>query len=206
MSPTTLTAKKASVTPRPLHKIRIIGGRSCLDFVNTVHDRFDPVREDYIASVSRYFSWSRRVGLLSRTEYAKLASLQLEEGFMSEIRKFREQLYAFLLDWIGGQAPIAPATLAFWLKRAWAGLRLDARSPNCLAWSKSAIDVHLPLKRIALDVLDMLQHGQRSRLRRCAARDRCGWVFYDKSKSGARRWCSMQTCGAVAKMRRYRDR
>jgi predicted RNA-binding Zn ribbon-like protein len=128
----------------------------------------------------------------------------LDEGFMRDVRKFREQLYAFLLKYMGGQAPTAPATLVFWMKRAWAGLRFDAGSPNCLAWSKSAVDAHLPLKRIALDVLDMLQHGQRSRLRRCATLNECGWVFYDKSKSGARRWCSMETCGAVAKMRRYR--
>jgi predicted RNA-binding Zn ribbon-like protein len=31
----------------------------------------------------------------------------------------------------------------------------------------------------------------------------CGWLFLDVSKNRSRRWCSMDTCGAVAKARRY---
>jgi predicted RNA-binding Zn ribbon-like protein len=31
----------------------------------------------------------------------------------------------------------------------------------------------------------------------------CGWFFLDLSKNQSRRWCSMDTCGAVAKSRRY---
>jgi predicted RNA-binding Zn ribbon-like protein len=31
----------------------------------------------------------------------------------------------------------------------------------------------------------------------------CGWFFLDLSKNRSRRWCSMDTCGAVAKSRRY---
>jgi predicted RNA-binding Zn ribbon-like protein len=31
----------------------------------------------------------------------------------------------------------------------------------------------------------------------------CGWFFLDVSKNQSRRWCSMDTCGAVAKARRY---
>jgi predicted RNA-binding Zn ribbon-like protein len=31
----------------------------------------------------------------------------------------------------------------------------------------------------------------------------CGWLFLDVSKNRSRRWCSMDTCGSVAKARRY---
>jgi predicted RNA-binding Zn ribbon-like protein len=31
----------------------------------------------------------------------------------------------------------------------------------------------------------------------------CGWFFLDVSKNRSRRWCSMDTCGSVAKARRY---
>jgi len=27
----------------------------------------------------------------------------------------------------------------------------------------------------------------------------CGWLFFDKSKNGRRKWCSMQTCGSNVK-------
>jgi predicted RNA-binding Zn ribbon-like protein len=34
----------------------------------------------------------------------------------------------------------------------------------------------------------------------------CGWLFLDTSKNQSRRWCSMDTCGARDKMRRYHKR
>jgi predicted RNA-binding Zn ribbon-like protein len=34
----------------------------------------------------------------------------------------------------------------------------------------------------------------------------CGWLFLDMSKNQTRRWCSMDTCGARDKMRRYLKR
>jgi predicted RNA-binding Zn ribbon-like protein len=47
--------------------------------------------------------------------------------------------------------------------------------------------------------------GTWRRMRICAAAD-CRWVFYDGSRSGAGRWCSMATCGNRNKTRAYRRR
>ena len=197
--------KQPIAAARALDRVRIVGGRVCLDFVNSVHDRFAAVREDYIADAGRYLAWSRRVGILSHAEYTQLGPGGRDERLMRGVREFREELYAFLLEYIRGRTPVEPPLLAYWMAHAWAGLRFDVRSRNYVAWSQRALDAYLPLKRIALDVLEMLQHGQRSRLRLCAARGECGWLFYDESKSGTRRWCSMETCGTMAKMRRYRS-
>jgi len=41
------------------------------------------------------------------------------------------------------------------------------------------------------------------RLRRCDAAD-CRMVFHDESRTGTRRWCSMQRCGNRAKVRAFR--
>ncbi|MDX3067990.1 CGNR zinc finger domain-containing protein, partial [Streptomyces sp. ND04-05B] len=41
------------------------------------------------------------------------------------------------------------------------------------------------------------------RLKGCGAPD-CHWAYFDRSPAGRGRWCSMQVCGARAKMRRYR--
>ena len=35
---------------RPIPDIRLDGGRLCIDFVNTIHDRFAADIEDYIAT------------------------------------------------------------------------------------------------------------------------------------------------------------
>lgn len=47
--------------------------------------------------------------------------------------------------------------------------------------------------------------GSWHRLRMCAASD-CRWVFYDTSRRGGGRWCSMAVCGNRVKTRRYRQR
>lgn len=44
-----------------------------------------------------------------------------------------------------------------------------------------------------------------SRLKVCQA-DSCRWVFYDQSRNGSSRWCTMQLCGARNKNRVYRRR
>jgi predicted RNA-binding Zn ribbon-like protein len=36
----------------------------------------------------------------------------------------------------------------------------------------------------------------------CANPHGCGWLFYDSSKNGSRRWCSMEGCGSSIKNRR----
>jgi predicted RNA-binding Zn ribbon-like protein len=198
------SANSGPVAARPLSQIRIVGGRVCLDFVNTIHDRFAATREDYISDAGRYFAWSTRVRILSNAEYARMALTAGDKHLMSDVRKFREELYAFLLEYISGRVPSPPASLTRWMAEGWGGLRFDCRAQNYMSWQSRAVDVYLPLKRIALDVLEMLQQGQRTRIRMCAARGECGWLFYDVSKGGTRRWCSMETCGSIAKMRRYR--
>jgi len=52
---------------------------------------------------------------------------------------------------------------------------------------------------------DLAADAQPTRLSRCSADD-CGLVFYDSSRGGTRRWCSMQRCGNRAKVRAHRAR
>ncbi|MBB5867619.1 putative RNA-binding Zn ribbon-like protein [Allocatelliglobosispora scoriae] len=47
--------------------------------------------------------------------------------------------------------------------------------------------------------------GSWARLKECAAED-CRWVFYDSSRNGGGRWCSMEACGNRDKIRTYRAR
>ncbi|MFE1025266.1 CGNR zinc finger domain-containing protein [Streptomyces sp. NPDC058818] len=57
--------------------------------------------------------------------------------------------------------------------------------------------------RVAAAVAEALVAGTWIRLKACEAGD-CHWAYYDRSPAGRGRWCSMQVCGARAKMRRYR--
>jgi predicted RNA-binding Zn ribbon-like protein len=47
--------------------------------------------------------------------------------------------------------------------------------------------------------------GRLDRMKGCASEE-CGWIFYDRSKPGNRRWCSSKLCGNREKIRSYRNR
>ena len=125
---------------------------------------------------------------------------------MADVRAYRGHLHALLCARIDGVE--APANVLHecdrWLHQAWASLALDPAAPEGVSWPAAAVDARLPLKRIALSTLDLLRTAAPRRLKRCASLDSCGWLFYDDSKGGQRRWCSMEACGTIEKMRRYR--
>jgi predicted RNA-binding Zn ribbon-like protein len=51
-------------------------------------------------------------------------------------------------------------------------------------------------------VAEAMLDGSWSRMKACPGRH-CGWVFYDRSKNGTGRWCSMAVCGGREKARSY---
>ena len=57
------------------------------------------------------------------------------------------------------------------------------------------------VETIAISVAE----GRWSRVKLCASPD-CRWAFYDTSRSGGGRWCSMEVCGNRHKTRAYRQR
>lgn len=62
------------------------------------------------------------------------------------------------------------------------------------------------LSSIARDAVTVFtREADESRIRECAADD-CELVFVDESRTGSRRWCSMQRCGNRAKVRAHRAR
>ncbi len=60
------------------------------------------------------------------------------------------------------------------------------------------------LSWVARDTVAMLA-GDRARLRQCEG-VRCALLFYDDSRSGARRWCAPERCGDRTRSREYRRR
>jgi len=80
---------------------------------------------------------------------------------------------------------------------AWDGVNVDHRHVG------DPIDD--ALARLADPLVRELTGGHPERIRVCDS-DRCLSVFYDTSRTGRRRWCSMATCGNQAKAARHRAR
>ncbi|MGX1811481.1 CGNR zinc finger domain-containing protein [Nocardia sp. NPDC055321] len=60
------------------------------------------------------------------------------------------------------------------------------------------------LSTLARDAIDLFTSPLADRIRICAADD-CGLLFVDSSRPGRRRWCSMERCGNLTKVRKHRD-
>jgi predicted RNA-binding Zn ribbon-like protein len=73
------------------------------------------------------------------------------------------------------------------------GLRIAARSGR--PWLDAIVET----------VARSTARGEWQRIKLCAAPD-CHWAFYDTSRSGRGRWCSMDICGNRHKTRTYRER
>jgi predicted RNA-binding Zn ribbon-like protein len=195
--------------PRPISAIRLDGGRLSIDFANTIHDRFAAVAEDYLATPERYVEWAHRAGALEAGEQIRLPRSRDDRArLMADIRTLRDAIHRLLIAMLDG-APL-PADA---LKTANAWL-LEARKDQALAADGQLIlraspsDATLPLKRIALDLVDTLAKARAGefRLARCANQSSCGWIFADTSKNKGRRWCAMESCGAASKMATLRRR
>lgn len=193
------------VLPRPIEAVRLDGGRLCLDFVNTIHDRYAADTEDYVRDPQRFLAWCERAGALLPDEGVRVPrALQKRAALMREVANLRDHLHALLAARVDDLPSPHEAVrgLDGWLHLAWAGRSLGA--DGRLHWRADARDARLPLKRIALDALDLFSGPSASRLRRCANATSCGWLFLDTSKNQRRRWCAMETCGTADKMQRYR--
>jgi len=190
---------------RPIAAIRLDGGRLCLDFVNTIHNRYAVEVEDYVCQPERFIEWCLLAGALHAGEHiAAPEGASQRAALMRKARTLRHHLHALLTSRIDGMPPPADAVqcLDRWLHRAWVSQSLEFDGQ--MHWRDDAYNALLPLKRIALDALDLISGPSLPQLRRCANTSSCGWLFLDTSKNRRRRWCAMETCGMAVKMKRYR--
>jgi len=195
--------------PRPVAAIRLDGGRLCIDFVNTIHDRFADPAEDYLATPERYVEWARRSGATGPGEDIRLSDSDRDRArLMGEVRALRRAMFRLLDARVDGIALPADALRIAnaWLLKARKDQLLECDGQLHIRAAQG--DAHLPLKRIALDLVDTLAEADAGALllKRCANQSSCGWLFADTSKNGRRRWCSMQTCGVASKMSALRQR
>ncbi|MGW2418181.1 CGNR zinc finger domain-containing protein [Streptomyces sp. NPDC001709] len=128
------------------------------------------------------------------------ARFGIAEGGLEEARELRESLRAVLLTHAGHPPHREVTPLGELLSRAPLYVAVDERDGS--ASLAPAPDGPL-LSRVAAAVAEGLTDGTWMRLKACEAQT-CHWAYYDRSPAGRGRWCSMQVCGARAKMRRYR--
>lgn len=82
--------------------------------------------------------------------------------------------------------------------------RVLVPEPDGFAWRWSGDSLDAVAHRVALAAAELLvQRADRRRVRECPGPN-CGWLFIDTSRGGQRRWCSDESCGTPARVRRFR--
>ncbi len=178
-----------------------LGGRPAIDFVNTHRERWWRNVETLV-TVDDLSLWLQQANLLDQPATATAAQLR-------GARRLRDAINTSIQAAIDRAPAPAHATneINRWLARASSPQRLQLRNdglPVLLAAPAGDPIVHA-LAQVALDAGALLGTDQRDRLRICAS-ESCSARFYDASRAGTRRWCSMSGCGNTAKARRYRAR
>jgi predicted RNA-binding Zn ribbon-like protein len=187
-----------------IRTIRFDGGRLCLNYINTVHDRLVEPLNDYLKSVNDLIQWSFRAkvidsGTMKTLKQNAPGNSEKADAFFVEAISLRETLYKVFLC-IARDQKIPNGNLDDFnnlISLYFPHLKI-IKSGNGYSeeWHYPPDSFYLINAPILKDAYDLLLHGKQNRIRECP---NCGWLFYDSSKNGSRRWCSMTTCGSNVK-------
>jgi predicted RNA-binding Zn ribbon-like protein len=194
--------------------VELIAGLICLDFANTVgprRSRPDQPSVDHLGEPADLVDWSERAGTIGGNR-ARLLRRRTERNpgeaaeTLARAVALREAVHAVFAAIADGEDPPADALAA--VQRAYAEAMSHAElvpTAEGLGWSwASNADLGCLLRPIARSAAEAALTADFGRIRRCPGHEgSCGWLFYDTSKNGLRRWCSMRACGSWEKNRRH---
>lgn len=193
---------------RTVHNMHLDGGWLCLDFINTVHDRFATDPHEYLKTWDDFLSWGKKTRILNDNQAIVLKNISRQDAersgkILKKAKKVREALYRLFLPVTRQQVPAPEVVAEFntYLSPALSGLAIHFPHLNTVyPQQKNVSDLENPLHQVITSAYDLLLSGNLDRVKECNA---CGWLFLDKSKNSSKRWCNMQTCGSAAKAKRY---
>ncbi|HEY7286100.1 MAG TPA: CGNR zinc finger domain-containing protein [Vicinamibacterales bacterium] len=182
------------------------GGHPVLDFVNSIDDWTVAGARDYLEEFGDARQFAEAVGLISRNEArllerAPAAASARELSFLKRLRASLERILRASLD----KRTTSGEDLAM-LRQ---GLVEAARRTELLPGADGSVSRRISAEasgpstlrlRIVESARALLSSDSVRQVKACPT---CGWFFLDVSKNHSRVWCSMDTCGARAKARRY---
>lgn len=206
-----------SLSQSKINTIRLIGGLSVLDFLNTCDGRrpgtalTDVV--DKLSSLEDIVHWFLHAGLITPNEHQRFLRLMQDCAWQqvsafNELIGFRETLYQLLLPVaLGNEIDQRMLELLNAELAHTAPERLLVSTPFGVMWhwraceSLSAMTASF-MARVGVQAAALLTGPDLKKLKVCATPN-CDWLFIDLSKNGRRRWCQMNVCGSREKARRW---
>lgn len=189
---------------------RLLGDRLCLDFANTIEGPRSAGPEDFLLEYADLARWGHHTGVLSEASTERLLRLAAESPRAASAAFTRglalRAAITRVFHAIATGATPKPSDLALLQSEYRNAMRhaqlLQSADHYRWDWPDDEAALDRPLWPIARSAIDVLTQDNLARVKECPGADDCGWLFYDTSKNGSRRWCSMEGCGSRLKMRR----
>jgi predicted RNA-binding Zn ribbon-like protein len=206
------TLMPANKRTRPQGRIaaypRLLGGALCLDFANTIDGRLSRAPEDFLHEYVDLARWSVHVGLIESETRDRLdrratdhpvAAAAIHERSLDQRRAGYEDFCA-----VARGEPPSRQDLEVVAREHVAALRSASLSAlgGQVGWVWDPREPDYPLAAVAVSAVELLTHGDPTRVKECPGAGDCGWLYLDMSRNRSRRWCSMEGCGSRVKMRR----
>lgn len=208
-----MTSPPAEPARRHAPQFELIGGLVCLDFVNTLDDRFSDHPKELLASYADLARFAQDAGIVSKRQADRLCahcaqSPAAAQRVLQSAIRLREAMSEVFYAVVRG-LPLPKDSLAAlngFVQQAWQHASL-APSGDRFEWQfePAQHDLESPLWPIARSAADLLASDRLQYVRACAS-ETCEWLFLDESKNHGRRWCDMTKCGNRAKVRSFYSR
>ncbi len=186
-----------------------VGNQMALDFLNTKPFLTEGPKE-LLPDAEALVRWLAASGLLTsqkgRVLARKWSNMPKAAAFLEELLAFRERLRAVVIRQEAG-TPVKDAFISEVNSLLGQHPPIIALQRNGEKLERQVIfepaepeDIWSP---IAMAVAELLSDVPPLRVRKCES---CVVHYYDASKKGSRRWCSMNICGNKLKVAAYQQR
>ena len=190
--------------------LTLLGGRSCLDFTNTLDWRGSDQPVEFLDSYQDLVAWSIHAGTISAKEASHINQLSKKRlskqtKVLRKAIRLRETIYRIFSSLSDGKPAPNDDLIAFnkflsqtmknsQIIRTKNGYQLDSKGEmKKLGWILNPL-IH--------SAADLLVSEELKRVKKCGD-PACGWLFLDTSRNKSRRWCNMSDCGNRAKAKRF---
>ena len=178
-----------------------LAGDPALDFLNTEWPT-PSGREDFFETDEDVFIWLRQAGLAPEG----VRSVRPSGALLRAAKALRAILRSLVESRKAGKVPDLSDLNAF-LVAAESHPQLSWTNSKTIAMKavRAADTAEQVLAPVALKAAELFSTADFRRVRRCDDPSCVHW-FYDLTRPGRRRWCSMATCGNRLKVKTYRKR
>ena len=194
-------------------RFELMGGAVCLDFVNTLDDRFSPEPKELLQHYVDLARFAEDTGILPDLQVDRLMTRSMQQPdsakrALASAIQLREAISEIFYA-LARKNPVPAAAVVILnqhVQEAAQHLALVAGRRH-FEWKfeGDSYDLFAPLWPIARDAAELLASERLEFVRTCASKT-CEWLFLDESKNHRRRWCDMTKCGNRAKVKRFYTR